>query len=626
MRRRAILIGLLVLGLMFALIAGLRPPDGAAQPALAAPAGPTSHLLRDVQASIDTLTGETGACPATNPPDGCFQGDTEAEPSIAVDSANPDHAIAVFHVGRANNGGAADDGFATTFDAGRTWTTGLFPGLTMASGGTVQRVSDPRVVIGPGGVAVATAQPYNNDAAPALSSVVSMTSLDGGLTWHQPVVLVSDLVSQNIPQSDAYLLNFGFDQPDLTIDMGTGPGHHHGRVYLAWVRLALVNAAFVAYSDDNGATWQKGALGEGFPIFVGNVPLYPRPLVLGNGDLAVMAWNANAVLPAPNYAGDPGPLVDTNPCQTALTNQTGGYQLYVAAGAGGVSGVTPLVFGAASNAACVANKTLRGQRSAEKQPLFAVDPHSGRLFVAWTDARFRSDGANDIILTFTDDGGASWAYPRRVHPGAPADEVNHWAAMIDAGADGVLRLAYRQRQEASAPNADFTNFSRQVDTFYVESHDGGISFTPPLRVNTNASDMRFGAFDGGQTNVGQGGVFLGDYDALAFAGGTTYVVRSEPVSVAGDPPPAFPPVVHHQRTWVAVLGLTAGPAITPTPTVNNLPNTSAGPAGPWLVLVALLVGGLLTLAWRRAAWSPPTLCPSRRSAYTSPAGRGTFKR
>ncbi|MEA2645681.1 MAG: hypothetical protein QOE92_764 [Chloroflexota bacterium] len=580
----------------------------AAAPALlgaAAPAAGAPVLLRDVQASIDTLAGEPGACPPppTSPPDGCFQDDTEAEPSIAVDPANHDHAIAVFHVGRAtNSGGAATDGFATTFDQGRTWTRGLFPRLTVSSGGTVQRVSDPRVAFGPGGVAIATAQPFDVDVVPAFSSVVSMTSLDGGLTWADPVVLVGDDISQNYPDSNAYLLNHGFDQPDLTVDLGTGPGHHYGRVYLAWVRLTLVDLAYAAYSDDLGATWQLGLGGQGFVVFAGNVPLYPRPLVLANGDLAIMAWNANAVFPSPSYSGDPGPLVDTNPCQTALANQTGGYQLYIAAGAGSVSGSTPLVFGPADNVACVANQTLRGNRSAEKQPLFSVDPVSGRMFMAWTDARFRNDSANDILLTSSDDGGATWAAPRQVNPpGTLGDNLNHWCAMIDAGADGVLRLGYRQRQEAPIADPDFFNFSPQVDTFYVESRDGGLTFGTPLMVSTVASDMRYGAYDGGVTNVGQGGIFLGDYDALASVDGITYVVRSEPVSLPGDLAPTFPPTVHHQRTWVAVIGPAAAsePVVPPGP--GGLPATST--LGWGVVIVGLLLGVAIQVTTRRPA--PP---------------------
>jgi hypothetical protein len=561
-------------------------------------------LLRDNQASMDTLVGERGACPRVNPPDGCFQDDTQSEPSIAVDPTNPDHAVAAFHVGRANDGGAAADGYAVTFDQGRTWRQALFPGLTIASGGTIQRVSDPRVAFAPDGRHVyATAQPYNNDVVPAYSSVVSMTSADGGLTWAQPVVVVYDSFSQNYPQSDAYLLNHGFDQPDLTVDTGTGSGHHLGRIYLTWVRLTLDDFAFAAYSDDGGATWSlgpsvNGVLPQGFVVYHGNVPLYPRPIVLANGDLAVMGWNANAgAAPPPSYFGTRGAVVAEPTLLTATANQTGAYQLYRAAGAGGVSGSTPLVFSPlGSTVGYLGNNVLRGQRSAEKQPLFAVDPATGRFYAAWTDARFRTDAANDIILTYSDDQGATWRYPQRVNPGGPADNVNHWCAMLDAGADGVLRVGYRQRVETAQPTADFSNFSRSVDTFYVESRDRGVGFGSPLKVNTVASDFRFGAFDGGQTNVGQGGVFLGDYDAMASRGGVTYLVRSEPMSVRAGEAVTFPPVVHHQRTWVAVVGEVAGASVagSPSPVVGGggTPNTGTGIGGLVALCLAALVLGV----------------------------------
>jgi hypothetical protein len=555
---------------------------------------PGTVVLRDVQASVQALAGETGECPLTAPPDGCFQRDAQAEPSIAVDPANPDHAIAVFHVGRANDGGAADDGYATTFDQGRTWTNGLFPGLTQASGGTLQRVSDPRVVFGPGGVAVATAQPYNNDVAPAISAVVSMTSTDGGLTWARPVTLVQDSFSQNYPQSDAYLLNHGFDQPDLTVDMGSGPGHHRGRIYLSWVRLTLQDFTYAAYSDDNGATWQMGPSGQGFIVNQGTVPLYPRPQVLANGDLAVMGWNASGFVPPTSYGGDSAAM------QTAISNQTGAYQLWIASGAGGVSGATPLLFTGPTTPTYLANNTLRGQRSAEKQPLFAVDPKSGRFYLAYTDARLRTDGANDILFTYSDDRGSTWQAPRKLNPGAGNDNVNHWCAMIAVGADGVLRVGYRQRVEAATPAPDFSNFSRQVDTIYMESRDGGQSWTGPLKVNQVLSDMRFGAFDGGQTNVGAGGVFLGDYDAMATAGGITYMVRSEPVQVSPGETPVFPPVVHHQRTWVAVLG--PAPAATPPPPTVMLPNTGPSPWQGSLPVVAMLA--VLGIGLRRLIRTP----------------------
>jgi hypothetical protein len=581
---------------------------GVVAPSAVSATAPSPVLLRDNQASADSLANPAGACPGVNPPVGCFQGDTESEPSVAVDPTNRDHAVAVFHVGRAGDGGAATDGYAVTFDQGRSWRQGLFPGLTQATGGRLQRVSDPRVAFAPDGRHVyATAQPYNNDVAPAASSVVSMTSSDGGLTWAQPVVVVEDNISQNFSQSDAYLLNNGFDQPDLTVDMGSTSGHHLGRIYLVWVRLSLAQAAYAAYSDDAGLTWVKGPGGQGFVINPGNVPLYPRPVVLANGDLAVMDWNANPYIAAPpSYFGDPGP-VQSNPETSSASNQTGGYQLYRAAGAGGVSGATPLAFGPVpSTVAYLANNTLRGQRSAEKQPLFAVDARTGRMYAAWTDARFRTDMANDILLTYSDDGGATWRSPQRVNPGAAGDNVDHWCAMVSAGADGVLRVGYRQRAESGTVDATFSRFSPTVDTYYVQSADGGKSFTRPLKVSTNASDMRFGAFDGGQTNVGQGGIFLGDYDAMAEKDGVTYVVRSEPVRVSQSEPVVYPPTVHHQRTWIAVVGEVAAAGSGSTSpevpaTLTGTPGTStAGPAPGPLRSGLVALGALLVVAFASA--------------------------
>jgi hypothetical protein len=100
---------------------------------------------------------------------------------------------------------------------------------------------------------------------------------------------------------------------------------------------------------------------------------------------------------------------------------------------------------------------------------------------------------------------------------------------------------YRQRHEVSTAG-DFWN----VDTYVQESKDGGATFTAPLLVNKVRTDIRFGA-------VSRGGTFLGDYDQLAVGGALTYVVRAEAFSVVPGEPATFPPTVHHQRTYVAVV-------------------------------------------------------------------------
>ena len=52
--------------------------------------------------------------------------------------------VATFQTGRFNvGGGSSNIGWATTTNAGRTWTTGMLPGTTVYEGGPWSRISDP---------------------------------------------------------------------------------------------------------------------------------------------------------------------------------------------------------------------------------------------------------------------------------------------------------------------------------------------------------------------------------------------------------------------------------------------------------------------------------------------------
>jgi hypothetical protein len=163
--------------------------------------------------------------------------------------------------------------------------------------------------------------------------------------------------------------------------------------------------------------------------------------------------------------------------------------------------------------------------------------------VGWEDARFRTDGANDVVVTSSDDGGITWTPAKKINPGPPDDQVDHYNLALAAGPNGVLRVAYRVRQEAAAVK-DFSPF---VDTYFQRSTDGGATFSKPLRVNRIRSNVDFAAFS-------RNGAFHGDYNQVAVAGARTYVVRCESYSVTPGEPATFPPSVYHQRTWVAVVG------------------------------------------------------------------------
>jgi len=99
-------------------------------------------LIHDVRTGSDPLGSKVPAAP--DPIQDYVQPDTQAEPSIAVNPANPLNVVTAYQEGRIADGGDATNGFATSFDGGATWTSGELPGLTTypGQGGVFQRASD----------------------------------------------------------------------------------------------------------------------------------------------------------------------------------------------------------------------------------------------------------------------------------------------------------------------------------------------------------------------------------------------------------------------------------------------------------------------------------------------------
>ena len=490
----------------------------APQPGVAAPrpAAGSPVLLRDGVAGYDALRAHHGP----------EQVDTTVEPSIAVNPSDPRNAVVGFQVGRVDGGGDAANGFATTFDAGRHWINGIVPGLTRGHGGAFDRGSDSVVAFGPGRTVYYSSLVFNDTSGGGLeSAIVSNTSLDGGRTWLAPTVVQDD---------NGAGLN---DKNWVVVDRGTEAGHHHGRVYVVWDRVAGVIAK---YSDDQGRTWVPAS-----PAYLPNV--YPAqgigayPVVMPNGDLEV-AFMADVAPPA--VTATPG---------DELAQAIGGMSKLAIArfpGAGSVPTGAPLPQAVVTSSATFKGNGVRGQRAGSLLAA-AADPRTGRLYVVWEDGRLRADAANDVLLASSDDAGLTWSVPRRVNGGPVADLVDHYDPAVAVADNGTVDVMWRQRRETAA--TDVTGYSHVVDTYLARSRDRGMSFGPALKVNRSPSDTRFGAFS-------RGGLFQGDYDQVATARGLTYVVRCEAYAPNRQTPPPDRPsaaTVHHQTTWVAVLG-TAG--------------------------------------------------------------------
>jgi hypothetical protein len=360
-------------------------------------------VLRTVQA----ISRDTISAPGS-------EHDTEAEPAVAVDPGDAAHAVAVFQEGRFNTGGAVVNGFAATFDQGQTWTDGLLPDLTQATGGTWERASDPSVAIGLDGTAYAASLVINGAPFVTASGVLVSRSPDGGRTWDAPVVVHQDLTSG--------VLN---DKPWIVVDSDPA-SPFVGRIYVAWDRPSVGIPILLSVSDDGGASW-RGPTPVAHHFNGGALPVVHR-----GGDLSVF------------YDG----------------SSSTGVSLVVRTSHDGGRSFDPPV-----TVAEMQSKDPAGMRAGSFTPSAAVDASTGTMYVTWQDTRFRGGLLNDPVVSMSVDGGATWSQAVAADPDPPSSPLDRFLPSV--GADhGVVTVTYRSIDTVAGSSAPVLE---QV----VRSDDGG---------------------------------------------------------------------------------------------------------------------------------------------------------
>jgi hypothetical protein len=581
---------LVVAGLVWPLSAGAAGPSGNGSPS----------VLRDVQASsydVQCPAAYQADCHPSFPVDGSHvQQDTQIEPSIAVNPSDPLNAVAAFQEGRVDAGGDATNGFATTLDGGKTWVHGMLPNLTIMTGATADnggstfdRASDAVVTFGvnPAHATDPTQPAYlvyanslvfddgtnSGDSQGLKSGMAINVSHDGGVTWSNPIVLEAD---------NGAGLN---DKNWLVVDNGTGVGHHPGRVYVVWDRVApmvyaycdpdVVTSAVTGAGCDKLTNWSNAPQNNGaWYTFNPGPGIGSIPLVLPDGSLGIM------------FEGDFGgtPAISSTPTDQPDISVLGSQIMFAEApGAGAVPFPAPLTFTQAAVGIASNQSTCCAQQRAGTLPAAVVDS-TGRILVAWEDSRFRTDGLNDILVASSTDG-VTWTPAARVNDDPEGSGVDHWNAMIDVGSDGVVHVAYRTRTEKPS-------LSNSIDTYYQQSADHGATWSEPLKVNAVTTDVGYCAFS-------RNGCFLGDYNQVATASnGLTYVVHNEAYARnAGDPcncsftqgnsftdaGGTVQPRIN-QTTWVGVVGNGPSPDV---------------PEAPWAALLVAAGVAVMAISLRR---------------------------
>jgi hypothetical protein len=288
------------------------------------------------------------------------QHETEVEPDSFTFGRTT---VATFQVGRWFRGAADNIGFAVSNDDGRTWRSGLLPGLTRASrpAGPHERASDPVVAYD----AVNRVWLIGTLALEGQATRLTVSRSTDGFTWSAPINAAEGFSANGVV----------FDKNWIACDNGPA-SRFRGRCYVAYTDTARQDRLAVVTSDDGGLTWSA-------PVVVPVADVVGVfPVMQPGGELVVVyLWAGRRI--------------------GASVSLDGG-----------------ATFGEPVTVADVQARNVRGLRLFTL-PSADVDP-TGRVWATWHDCRFSSGCASNSVVVSTSTDGRAWTPPAAITSGRNA--------------------------------------------------------------------------------------------------------------------------------------------------------------------------------------------------------------
>jgi BNR repeat-like domain len=389
---------------------------------------------------------------------------TEVEPDSYSNSST---IVSATQVGRFNDGGASNIGWATSTDNGTTWHGGFLPNTTVYATpvGAFDRVSDPSVIYDAAHKRwmIASLAISNATGTPNGAAVIVSISSDGGLTWNAPVTVAN--------------ANSGFFDKDWIVCDNTTTSQFYGHCYVEWDIASNGDLVQMSTSSDGGNTWSAGQATADSATGLGG-----QPLVQPNGTVVVPFLSTG-------FLGFTSSI-------SAFTSTDGGSSW--------------------NSSVTIASQTDHQVASIRTEPLPSAEVDSaGKVYVAWQDCRFESGcSANDIVMSTSTDGN-TWSAVQRIPTGAAGSGVDHFipGLAVDSSTSGSsahLALAYY-----FYPNANCTTSTCQLEVGFVSSVDGGNSWSTSTTLTPSAMNLTWLA------NTTDG-YMVGDYISTSFSDGKAY--------------------------------------------------------------------------------------------------------
>lgn len=369
--------------------------------------------------------------------------------------------VSAFHVARRPGTvgwGSGDIGFATSTDGGTTWHHGDLPGLTVNyKSGTYGAAADPSVAYDAkhGQWLISTLPLVGLSCCSAIGDVAVSRS-SNGLTWGNPI---------NIDKTH-------LDDKNWTVCDNTSTSPFYGNCYTEWDQAFGSGDVLMSVSSNGGQTWGPG-------------------------------------LPSSDHAGGLGGEPVVQPNGTVIVPfEGGGIDVFSSTNGGASWGRSQAIASITSHgvAAGLRNPNL---------PSVGTDG-AGKVFVVWSDCRFRTAcSSNDIVMS-TSSNGTTWSAVTRIPIDATTSTVDHFIPGIGVDPATSGNTAHITIVYYYYPNARCTTSTCQLDVGFTTSTDGGATWTAGAQI---AGPMKVGWLP-----VSDNGPMVADYIGVSYVNGNPFGV------------------------------------------------------------------------------------------------------
>jgi len=385
-----------------------------------------------------------------------------AEVSVAINPKNPDNVIGVsFAAGRPPRPRYASYYYAS-MDGGKTWKT-----IPVADPKNLTQ-GDDVVYFGNDGTVYHAHLSFEGIRVErpkrAESGIILESSIDGGLTWADPVPAINH--ENSVTPFE--------DKPGIVVD-NAPQSKYKGNVYVAWTRFDVYGSndpnchshIYFTRSTDHGKSF---AMPVSISDSVGdcrdsdNTVEGAVPAVAPNGDVYIV-WTGplGLVFKKSTNGGE------NFSKEKVISDMPGGWDF-------GVEGLDR------ANGMAVTGVDLSN------------GPNKGTLYVNWIDAR---NGDPDVFLMSSKDGGETWSAPVRVNDDPVKNgKVQFFTWMSVDPVDGSVNLVFYDRRDTAGA---------MTKLIMARSVDGGKTF-----VNHKIDAPEFKCNES---------VFFGDYTGISAYGG-----------------------------------------------------------------------------------------------------------